>query len=297
VNDSAAPTGSFSKGVGQWRGAAEVYGPDGVFLGEGRDTRSVEADDGAGTVTVNVSFEGPFSMAGQYTIADRGTHRLYQGPLNYGYADVLGDGLVCAHNYWSELGMSQRFFLMVLPDGTRQLSLALISRAEVLKYVVVGEYVRQNDEETPASLPADPHDSANETEMLLRRAGSWVGKLTVLDGDLTPVETVDYRESITPTATGLDVSIEGVHFGRDTAYSLVTNPTEAWTPTGHVLGSLNMVGGRGQSGHLLHHRDETRVWIREVASLDGAMKGIVQMWYRGEQRIGALYGALNFEGV
>ena len=268
MNDSAAPTGSFSKGVGQWRGAAEVYGPDGVFLGEGRDTRSVEADDGAGTVTVNVSFEGPFSMAGQYTIADRGTHRLYQGPLNYGYADVLGDGLVCAHNYWSELGMSQRFFLMVLPDGTRQLSLALISRAEVLKYVVVGEYVRQND-----------------------------GKLTVLDGDLTPVETVDYRESITPTVTGLDVSIEGVHFGRDTAYSLVTNPTEAWTPTGHVLGSLNMVGGRGQSGHLLHHRDETRVWIREVASLDGAMKGIVQMWYRGEQRIGALYGALNFEGV
>ena len=138
MSESSEPTGSFSKGLGQWLGTAEVYGPDGVFLGEGRDTRSVEADDGAGTVTVNVSFEGPFSMAGQYAITDRGTHRLYQGPLNYGFAEVLGDGLVCAHNYWSKLGMSQRFFLMVLPDGTRQLSLALISRAEVLKYVVVG---------------------------------------------------------------------------------------------------------------------------------------------------------------
>ena len=46
MSESSEPTGSFSKGLGQWRGTAEVYGPDGVFLGEGRDTRSVEADDG-----------------------------------------------------------------------------------------------------------------------------------------------------------------------------------------------------------------------------------------------------------
>ena len=297
MSESSEPTGSFSKGLGQWLGTAEVYGPDGVFLGEGRDTRSVEADDGAGTVTVNVSFEGPFSMAGQYTIADRGTHRLYQGPLNYGFAEVLGDGLVCAHNYWANLGMSQRVFLMVLPDGTRQLSLALISRAEVLKYVVVGEYLRQTDAMRPAPLPAARHEGADEAEMLLRRPGSWVGELTVLDGDLAPIETVEYCESIAQTAAGLDVSVEGVHFGRDTSYSLVTTPTEAWTPTGDVLGSLNMVGGRGQSGYLLHHREETRVWLREVAALDGTMKGVVQMWYRGEQRIGAMYGALSFEGV
>jgi hypothetical protein len=39
------------------------------------------------------------------------------------------------------------------------------------------------------------------------------------------------------------------------------------------------------------------VWLREVAALDGTMKGVVQMWYRGEQRIGAMYGALSFEGA
>ena len=66
---------SFSKGVGQWIGASEVYDASGDFAGHGRDERTVLADDGAGTVTVDVSFAGPFSIAGTYTIADHGTHR------------------------------------------------------------------------------------------------------------------------------------------------------------------------------------------------------------------------------
>ena len=53
-----------------------------------------------------------------------------------------------------------------------------------------------------------------------------------------PIETVEYCESIAQTTAGLAVSVEGVHFGRDASYSLVTTPTEAWTPTGDVLGSL-----------------------------------------------------------
>ena len=120
--------GSFSKGVGEWAGTAEVYDAEGRFAGTGRDTRTVTADDRAGRVTVEVSFEGPFNLSGAYTIADHGSHRTYEGPLNVGYAEALSDALVAAHNYWPDLGLSQRFFMMVLPGGARQLSLALLSR-------------------------------------------------------------------------------------------------------------------------------------------------------------------------
>ena len=84
--------GSFSKGVGEWAGSAEVYDAEGRFAGTGRDTRTVTADDHAGRVTVEVSFEGPFNLSGGYTIADHGSHRTYEGPLNVGYAEALGDG-------------------------------------------------------------------------------------------------------------------------------------------------------------------------------------------------------------
>ncbi|MCQ3811071.1 MAG: hypothetical protein KTV68_11045, partial [Acidimicrobiia bacterium] len=73
--------GSFSQGVGEWIGAAEVYDANGRFAGIGRDTRSVKADDQAGRVTVEVEFDGPFSLSGVYTIADHGSHRTYEGPL------------------------------------------------------------------------------------------------------------------------------------------------------------------------------------------------------------------------
>jgi len=296
---------SFSQGVGQWIGAAEVYGANGEFLGTGRDTRTVEADDGEGTVTVNVTFEGPFSLGGVYTIADRTTHRLYQGPLNYGFADVLGDGLISAHNYWSDLGMNQRFFLMVLPDGSRQLSLALISRGEVLKYVVVGEYLRQTDPskpEPPATVPMNPVELAGDLtggrgEMLLNRAGKWSGELTTLGADLSPIGTTTYREVVDSVADGLAVSLTGLPFAQDASYKLTTDGAEASTPVGDVLGSYSMSGGRGRSGNFLHHRDEMRVWSREVAALDGTLKGVVHIWYRGEQRVGVAHGTLEFEAA
>ncbi|MGI9608502.1 MAG: hypothetical protein ACR2P0_20395, partial [Acidimicrobiales bacterium] len=239
--------GSFSQGVGQWIGAAEVYDANGEFLGTGRDTRTVEADDGDGTVTVNVTFEGPFSLGGSYTIADRTTHRLYQGPLNYGFADVLGHGLISAHNYWSDLGMNQRFFLMVLPDGSRQLSLALISRGEVLQYVVVGEYLRQTDPskpEPPTAVPMNPVElegdlTAGRGEVLLHRPGQWSGDLTLLDADLTPTGSITYRETIEPHGGELAVSLSGLSFARDASYTLITAGAEAWTPVGDVLGSYS----------------------------------------------------------
>ena len=36
------------------------------------------------------------------------------------------------------------------------------------------------------------------------------------------------------------------------------------------------------------------MWRREVASLDGSTKAVLHIWYRGEERLGALYGTLTF---
>lgn len=303
--------GSFSQGVGQWIGAAEVYDAEGRFAGIGRDTRSVLADDQAGTVTVEVTFDGPFSLSGAYTIVDHGSFRTYEGPLNVGYAEALGDGLVAAHNYWPDLGLSQRFFLMVMPDGMRQLSLALLSRGERLVWTVVGEYQRQADpsERVPPPVQAmDPAELGNDPaagrgELLLLRSGCWSGQLHHLDADLEPVEVAAYTETVTADSSQIQVELSGLGFAGDVSFPLTSDGWSVWTPSGSpgtgsigtVSGSATLSGGRGLSGQF-HHRDGgLRVWRREVAALDGTMKAVLHIWYRGEQRLGATYGTLAFD--
>ena len=302
--------GSFSAGLGEWIGAAEVYDGAGRFAGMGRDTRTVTADDGAGRVTVDVTFEGPFSLAGTYTIADHGSHRTYEGPLNLGCAEVLGDGLVAAHNYWPSLGLSQRFFLMVLPGGTHQLSLALLSRGDQLRWTVVGEYQRQAGPSTPASPPVEPIDAeavrddptAGRGQLLLLRPGRWSGRLHCLDMSLEPCGTVDCSERLAPagsdTAAGgeaVEVHLSGLGFAPDASFALESDGWTAWIGVGDVAGSATLSGGRGLSGQFHHDRAERRVWRREVVSRDGATKAVLHIWYRGEERLGAVYGTLAFD--
>ena len=304
--------GSFSQGLGEWIGAAEVYSADGRFAGMGRDTRTVMADDQAGRVTVDVTFEGPFSLSGTYTIADHRSHRTYEGPLNVGFAEVLGDGLVAAHNYWPDLGLSQRFFLMVLPDGAHQLSLALLSRGDQLRWTVVGEYRRQlrdGGQPPPESEPIDPaavsgDPSAGRGWLLVLRPGRWSGRLHRLGPDLAPSGTVEYRETLVVDEAARHgegcearrVELSGLAFAPDASFSLESDGWTAWT-SGEVAGSAAVSGGRGLSGHFHHDRAGRRVWRREVASLDGSIKAVLHIWYRGEQRLGALYGTLAFDAA
>ena len=303
--------GSFSQGLGEWIGAAEVYGADGRFAGMGRDTRTVRADDHAGRVTVEVSFEGPFSLSGMYTIADHGTHRTYEGPLNLGFAEVLGDGLIAARNYWPSLGLSQRFFLMVLPGGDHQLSLALLSRGDRLRWTVVGEYRRQVEASAPPVAPAEPIDpaavsddpTAGRGRLLLLRPGRWSGRLNRLDGGLEPSGTVDYAETLAASGDGpaeaaceaLTVELSGLGFAPDASFVLESDGWTAWTPAGDLAGSAALSGGRGLSGHFHNDPAGCRVWRREVASLDGLTKAVLHIWYRGEERLGALCGTLAFD--
>ena len=327
--------GSFSQGLGEWIGAAEVYDGDGRFTGMGRDTRTVRADDRAGRVTVEVTFEGPFSLAGAYTIANHGSHRTYEGPLNIGRAEVLGDGLVAAHNYWPDLGLSQRFFLMVLPGGAHQLSLALLSRGDQLRWTVVGEYRLQasaTGTQPPDVEPIDParvrdDPSAGRGRLLLLRPGRWSGRLHRLGGDLQPSGTVDGVETVVPadrdpakpsdreagsgpgsmaaapadrdpagpSGRSMAVEMSGLGFAPDASFVLESDGWTAWTDNGDVAGSAALAGGRGLSGQFHHAAAGCRVWRREVASADGALKAVLHIWYRGEQRLGAVYGTMAFD--
>ena len=304
------------QGLGRWAGSAEVYSGDGKFLGNGADTRHVQKLPD-GRTRIDVSFVGPFKHAGHYFIEEQTSTesqhpiRLYQGPANIGYAETLSEGLVDAKAYWAALGLSQRFFLMVLPGGKIQLSLALMSRGEHLLYVVVGQndLVPENNSAPPPSLISgtsfdlanDP--SAGHGQLLLHRACTWKGELTVLNTDHSQKGKIAYQEHCTgETSIGaiaqqhqlhIHTSANGfVHHTSD--YRLVTNHIHAWTPPEQaVAGSYSLSGGRALSGHFYYPASQLRVWRREVVTHDGLSKAVVNYWYRGDQRIGTEFGLLT----
>lgn len=297
----------FSQGIGRWLGTAEVYDGNGRFLGNATDQRHVQQVVGEDAVRIDLSFVGPFKFAGHYTIADHKTHRLYQGPANYGFAETLSNGLIDANAYWPVTGLSQRFFLMVLPDGQRQLSLALMSRGEQLIYVVVGDYVRVADEEgylpNPTLLDGTSYDLADDPaggrgQILMHRHGRWSGTLTQLDETLEVYHTTPYLEMVTTDSRGLEVTTEPNAFGLSPHTTIFqTNGWQAWTPAGEVVGSYSLSGGRALSGQFHHLSQNLRVWRREVINHDGTIKAVLHNWYRGGVRVGVQFGVLTFEAA
>jgi hypothetical protein len=290
----------FKQGLGRWAGNAEVFDSKGCFLGNGSDYRNVQSLP-EGRVRIDVSFVGPFKHSGHYLIQEEGDHRLYEGPANIGYAETLSESLVDANAYWSALGLSQRFFLMIV-DGNLQLSLAQMSRGEHMLYVVVG----QNDrvpEDTPVPQPTvvsgthyDLHDdpTSGRGEILLHRPGRWSGELSALDEERKPLGKFSYSEKINGD---LQVTLEGGAFDKSTRhFQLSTNGWQAWTPENpHVVGSYSLSGGRALSGQFYHREAHLRYWRRDVATLDGKRKAVVQHWYRGGQRVGSQFGVMEFE--
>ncbi len=292
---------SFTAGIGEWIGQSEVYDPSGRFLGNGVDSRSVEVDESTGKVTIDVSFDGPFTLSGRYSIADHGTHRIYEGPLNFGWADTLGDNVIAAHNHWPDLGLSQRFFLMTLPSGTRQLSFALISRGEQLKYMVVGESLRHAAEHaSPPSFEAmDPDKigtdlTAGRGEMLLWRSGTWAGDLALFDDNLEPVGFSRCVERTFGAGVSQTVEVSGLHWTSDVRYDVTRDANTSFAPTGNFVGSSTAAGGRAASGTFLHCGDNRRLWKREVCASSGVEKAVLHLWYEGDRRVGAATGVLTY---
>lgn len=313
---------SFEQGEGRWQGAAEVYDAEGSYAGPGHDARVVRRDLDDGTVEVTVGFDGPFKLSGAYVISDHGDHRVYLGPLNHGYAEVLGDRLVDTNNYWPDIGLSQRLCLMVLPGGGAQLSLALLSRGEQPVYTVVGEYERGPPAGPPGvATPPDPPavtaspttppaavpgtspapDEPGEggggekrTVALLERLGTWSGTLELFDADGEARGTASYSERVEHDGGRLAVALAGTGFVSDAEFTLCTDGRQHWTPGGGVAGSESLWGGRALAGTMLFGRDRLRLWRREVARRDGSCKGVVHMWYRGGARVGVAHGVLEF---
>ncbi len=256
---------SFSQGVGRWLGSAEVYDGAGRFLGNATDQRHVQRQMDDKRVRIALSFVGPFKFAGHYVIADYGAHRLYEGPANVGYAETLSDGLIDANAYWPVTGLTQRFFLMVLPGGDKQVSLALMSRGERLLYVVVGEYNRVAAGASPVppgfvdgtsfDLADDP--AAGRGEVLLHRAGTWRGTLTGLDERLETAGESSYSEAVSKGEGKLRVSVEGSSLDpKPRDFELKTKGALAWVSARdeglEIAGSYSLSGGRALSGQFHH---------------------------------------------
>jgi hypothetical protein len=297
-------------GLGEWKGVAEVYGGDGRFVGNGVDQRHVRTPLGDDRIRIDLSFTGPFEFSGHYEIVDKGSHRVYAGPANLGLAEAVSPNLVDADHYWTSIGLSQRFFLMVLPGGTKQLSLALMSRGERLVYAVVGENDRALACDMPNASPGaspglldsmavdrakDP--AAGRGAVLLHRPGAYRGTLARTNEKLEQVGEDAYEESIELAADGtLHARITGGGFAPEpAAIALATDGFTAWSSAGAMAGSYSLFGGRALSGAFQRVRDELRVWRREVVSHDGSQKAVVHNWYRGGVRVGVQHGVLAFE--
>jgi hypothetical protein len=285
-----------------------VYGGDGCFLGNGVDQRHVRTPLGDNRIRIDLSFVGPFRFSGHYEIVDKGSHRVYTGPANLGVAEAVSENLVDADHYWPGVGLSQRFFLMVLPGGQKQMSLALMSRGERLVYVVVGESERvvacENPNAEPPAAPgladvasvdiaSDP--AAVRGVVLLHRRGTYRGTLVRTNEKLEKVGEEMYEEMVEPSGRVLSVRIAGGGLAPEpAAIALTTDGFTAWSSSGPMAGSYSLFGGRALSGTFQRVRDELRVWRREVVSFDGTKKVVVHNWYRGGVRVGVQYGVLDF---
>jgi len=289
-------------GIGTWSGTAEVYGGDGTFLGNGSDQRFARNEEEDGRVRIDLAFIGPLKFSGHYYIKPNGKSRAYQGPANTGGAESVGENAVDANGYWPITGLSQKFFLAMLPDHATQLHFSMMFRGEQLIYTIVSESQRVLDNGsanipglvtgTSYDLQDDP--KAGRDSILLHRSGTWSGELQRFDGDLTLIDTNPYEEHVAVTHEGLEVAIRGSLAGDDQRFSLTTNDRQAWTSMGPAVGSYNLSGGRALAGTFHHLEAGLRVWRREVATSDGQLKAVLHNWYRGGQRIGAQYGVLRF---
>ena len=267
---------SFAAGAGDWVGRAAVFDAAGRFAGYGTDTRTVTPGED-GTTLVEVAFDGPFSFAGRYTIAADGGRRRYLGPLNLGVAEPLTDHVVDAHNHWPDLGLSQRFLLAVAPEGDVQLSLAVLSRGEALRWIVVGENRRPG----AAPPPDDPLGDA------LLRPGRWIGDLP--GGSY--VEEVDAGGSRLLGTPAGDVR---------TAWTVGDDGAGLWTsgaePAG-LSGSATLAGGRALAGTFTVPAAGLRLWRRDVASADGERKAVVHRWTDGDRVVATSAGVVRFEAA
>lgn len=293
-------------GIGEWEGSAEVYDSGGRYIADAVDQRHVRSLGEDGRIRIDLSFVGPIKFQGHYFIENKKDARLYQGPVNYGRGESLGKDCVCAHAYWPVTGLSQKFFLMITPDGQKQMSLALMGRGEHFLYAIVGENNRSSaaNSEITAFVNGTSHDlrddpCAGRKKHYFKRDGSWEGELfaKAIDGVDAASTSASYRHVVRQVSDGeLHECFTGSQFLPETVNAYFrTDSWQAWSlEKGALFGSHSFYGGRAMSGQYHFLKREQRVWRREVVSRDGQYKALLNIWYQGERMIGSEWGFLKF---
>ena len=208
-----------------------------------------------------------------------------------------------ANGYWPVTGLSQKFFLMMSPDGNRQMSLALMYRGEQLIYSIVGENGRVVGEKEMVEIPmvngiaydlkGDPN--AGRQESLLGRVGTWTGELQTKRAGSTEAKVEGFEQVISLDGEKISERWCGNEFlNGDVQMALHSNGLLSWSEEGDFVGSHSSYGGRALSGQFHYLPNELRVWRREVVSADGLCKAVVNTWYEGEQKIADQWGMLQF---
>ena len=120
--------------------------------------------------------------------------------------------------------------------------------------------------------------------------------MNAIDGDRKSLGKFSYSEKFNGD---MKVILEGGAFDKSTRhFQLSANGWQAWTSENpDVVGSYSLSGGRALSGQFYHREAHLRCWRREVVTLDGKRKAVVQHWYRGGQRVGSQFGVMEFEAA
>lgn len=289
----------LSQGIGNWTGISEVYDGQCNFIGNATDNRSI-TQIGHGAYNVKVAISGPIMLQGSYDIKIGEDHHSYQGDAHVGFAEHYDDVLLASNGYWSQWGLSERNMVMLAPELNGQLSMSLLNRGDQLLYTIVGEYY-ENGASTPfTKVMGTPYDRINDPTagrggLLMHRAGTWSGQVSVLDENLAPMGKAHYTENIRVRNNELILTTEGGGFTPiQRSFHLTTNGWHAWTDPGDVVGSYNMFGGRAMSGYFHYVGAERRIWRREIVTSDGKHKSILHYVYKGDKRLGLQYGMLAF---
>lgn len=289
----------LSQGIGNWTGISEIYDGRGNFIGNVSDERSLTQNPD-NSYTVNVNIVGPIMLKGQYSIKIAPDHHAYQGDVHVGYAEHYNNDLLASNNYWAQWGLSERNFVMVSTETHTQLSMSLLNRGDQLIYILVGEYYDDNSPNrlfASFGIPTDRENdpAAGRDDVLMHRAGTWSGQVTVLDENQAPMGRAHYTENMRVHQNRLIVTTEGGGFTpMKRTFHMKTNGWQAWSDPGDVVGTYNLAGGRALSGNFHYVGAERRVWRREVATSDGQHKAILHYIYQGDKRVGIQYGMLSF---
>lgn len=205
---------------GQWYGTPAVFNAEGTRVGRMKVDRSSVFENGRTTyfMDTDLDFDGPLRARFEaenfaFGVIDSDQDRVYMGP------DFMGSGrpygtLVDAHYYSPGWRADLKTMVHILPDGETQVYSSLLYDGPTIVAVFNGIYkvatdYGKNPETTAAidkHLERERKVQGRPHVLPLKKAGRWVGEMTVYGADQKQVGTSEVEIKYTPTSlTGAKV--------------------------------------------------------------------------------------------